>query len=325
MDYTEKIDYSSLSCYLTCPRKFLFKYIMNLSPTVKNLNLTFGSCWHYGLEKAYKEQQLNDSILSIIDVTDIAINSFNKLWDIEGKPTWKDQDTIFPKSPGRAADVYYEYFKRFWISDLKEKKIIAVEEPFTIAIDTDLPTYIGRIDLIFSCLKNTIEIYDHKSTKAVYAITQASYEHSYQTEGYLAAGSLFYDSLPSIIYNMALFQKSKIDFHRINIRKRKASIDQFFNDLIFYMKEIIQNIQIYKEKVKENNSGTLSRTDSINCFPRRQGTACTSFMRPCSYSLLCSARNNPLAWVNKPPQGYEHKEWDPEEHEINLKKKLGEV
>ena len=320
MDYTEKIDYSSLSTYMECPRKFLFQYIMHFRPGNKNLDLVFGSCWHYGLEQVYKSQMVTGNP-SVIDATEVAIESFQKLWALEGKEQWPDHDAIFPKSPGRASDMYYDYFKRFLNSDLDERRPIAVEEPFTIDLsqfDTRLPNYIGRIDLIWEELNGNISIVDHKTAKAMYPISLTAYEVSFQTDGYITAGSLFYDKLPQMVYNIAICQKSKIDFHRYYITKRLAAVNQFLQDLRYYCSRIIRDL----EQLEQDKLTATKRNHHISSFPRCPGSACTTFMRPCQYKEICMIRNNPLLWLDKAPQGFTVNEWDPDKHEEQMKEKL---
>jgi hypothetical protein len=206
MNYREKIDYSSLSTYMGCPRKFLFQYLLNLRPAGKSIHLVFGSCWHYGLEESYLAiQQDTEKKLKPIDLTIKSVQAFNKLWKLDGAPYWKDEDVIFPKSPGHAANMYKNYWDRFLKLD-RDKKVIAVEAPFAIDLSLykkGLPNYIGRIDLILGD-GSGIEILDHKTAKAVYKITQPSFEMSFQTDGYLTAGRLYYDKIPSITYRVAL-------------------------------------------------------------------------------------------------------------------------
>ena len=322
MDYRKKIDYSSLSTYLDCPRKFLFQYIMHFRGPSKNIHLIFGSCWHYGLEVAYKTMMTDK--LSVIDATDLSIESFNKLWKIEGSETFPDEDIIFPKSPGHAANMYHAYWKRYLELDLKDKKIIAVESPFTIDLNSfapGLPNYIGRIDLVFEESNGSLEIVDHKTAKVLYPTALTGYEMSYQTDGYITAGHLFYDRLPKMTYNISLCQKHGIYFHRYFINKRKMQIEQFIQDIIFYTKEIIHNLNLLEKDIEV----VSSRHDHIKSFPRRPGNACTTFMSPCRYFDICKLRNNPLDWIIKPPQGFSINEWDPEKHEEEIKNKLKEI
>ena len=319
MDYTEKIDYSSLSTYMDCPRKFLFQYQMNLRPAGKSIHLVFGSCWHYGLESTYNLLKENAN-LSVMDCTINSIKAFNKLWDLDGAPHWKDEDLIFPKSPGHAANMYKPYWERFLKIDTTKRKVVAVEAPFAISLDnygTNLPRYIGRIDLILSDGEG-IEIIDHKTAKAIYKITPQQFEMSFQTDGYLTAGRLFYDKVPKITYRVALCQKSKIDFQPITINKRSAAIDHFLSNLIHYVSRIQNDIKL----LEEDKINCTDRTNILTSFPRCPGNACTTFMTACSYFDLCRMRNNPLAWADKAPQGYSYDNWDPDLHDAKMRQRL---
>jgi len=324
MNYREEIDYSSLSTYMECPRKFLFQYVMNLRGAGKSIHLVFGSCWHYGLEKAYLALKDN-SELSSIDLMDISIKAFNALWELDGAPHWKDEDIIFPKSPGHAANMYEAYWKRHITMDTSnERKIIAVEAPFTIDLTSyqpNFPNYIGRIDLILSTPNDGIEIIDHKTAKAIYKVSPQIFESSFQTDGYLTAGKLFYDKIPSITYRIALCQKQKIDFHLITVNKRSSSINHFLVNLTQYISDILNDLDWLEEDRKE----CTNRTDILKSFKRCPGNACTTFFTPCAYYNLCRLRNNPLAWFDKAPQGYTYNEWNPDKHEESIKQKLFDI
>lgn len=316
MDYREKIDYSSLSCYMDCPRKFLFKYLLHFRGD-KNINLVFGSCYHYGLEMVYRELKENRN-LSVLDATNISKDAFMKLWAIEGEPHFKDHDRIFPKSPGHAINMYHAFWTRYLKLDLNDKAVLGVETPFAIDLGPNMPAYIGRLDLAWEKVNKSIEIVDHKTAKALYPISLTSYEVSYQTDGYLAAGSMFYDRIPSMTYNIHLCQKSKIDFHRYHINKRRANIDQFLFDLVLTIKDLLHNLNLFSYDLTH----CTDRNDCIKSFRRNPGSACTTFMRSCSYKDICMIRNNPLLWYNAPPQGFEVNEWDPDTHEAEIEKKL---
>ncbi|HKL47958.1 MAG TPA: PD-(D/E)XK nuclease family protein [Candidatus Izemoplasmatales bacterium] len=323
MDYNEKIDYSSISTYMSCPREFLFQYIMHLRPAGQSIHLVFGSCYHYGLESTYNILK-DDPNISVMDATKNSINAFNSLWKLDGEPFWKDEDLIFPKSPGHAANMYKKYWERFLKLDTNQRKIIAVEAPFALDLNIHgstkaLPRYIGRMDLVLSDGNNGIEVIDHKTAKAIYKTSTQSYESSFQTDGYLTAGRIFYDKIPSITYRISLCQKSKIDFIPITINKRAASIEHFLSNLVHYITEIQKNLTLFEEDKVE----CTQRNDILKSFPRKPGYSCTSFSTTCAYYDLCRIRNNPLLWLDHAPQGFHFSEWDPdkinEETQIRLK------
>jgi len=302
---------------------------MHLRPAGTSIHLVFGSCWHYGLEESYnllkqaKSFESSKDILRPMDLTINSIKAFNKLWSLDGAPHWKDEDLIFPKSPGHAANMYKMYWERFMELDSAKRSVLAVEAPFAIDLShygSNLPRYIGRIDLILSDGEG-IEILDHKTAKAIYKITPQTFENSFQTDGYLTAGRLFYDKIPKITYRVALCQKSKIDFQPITISKRSSAIDHFLHDLVYYLKKIQEDIQL----LEEDKVTCKDRTDLLQSFHRCYGAACTSFMSACPYFDICKLRNNPLDWFNKAPQGFHYQQWDPDIVSEETKKRLNEA
>lgn len=317
MNYNERIDYSSLNTYLECPRKFFFQYVLHFRSSRPSIHLVFGSCWHYGLEEAYRE--INRGYChSASDLRDVSIKAFDKLWSLEGEPHF-DPDLVYPKAPGRAADMYDKYWKKYLNED-SEKKIIGVEVPFTInlgLINDTLPDYIGRMDLVFEYKDGSIEIVDHKTASSINAVTPVSFQASMQTDGYLVAGHMFFDKIPSMTYSVALCQKTKIAFERFTFQKRMSALDRFLLDIAAHAEAIQEDLMLF-DLEKE----FTDRLHVMRCFRRKAGYACTQFFSACPYFDLCQNRNNPSTWAEHTPQGYSVNEWDPATHEAQLKAKL---
>ena len=316
MNYREKIDFSSLSEYLSCPFKFLLNYILHLRPTTPNIDFVFGACWHYGLEIVYKYLMEGNKSLSPIQATALAVTAFNKLWSISGKQL--NVEACYPKNPGHAADMYYEYFKKYLAMD-REVEIIGVEIPFTVLLKEDFPVYIGRLDLV--TLENDIlNITDHKTSKYDTSIIFAGLDSSLQSDGYLTAGNIYFEKIPRITYNLAICQKSKMAFHRHIVMKRKAAIDRFIGDIQYHIENILLAIETY-----ESECHITDRNYNPKSFKRSHGYTCTAYFRKCEYFGLCHLRNNPFSWGERAPQGYTHYEWDPTVHEQEMRSKLKEV
>lgn len=321
MDYCKEIDYSSLSTYLSCPRKFFFQYIMHLRPAgPPSLDLIFGSCWHLGLEKAYtaiRDHQLTDPKA----LAAISSEWFNKLWHLEAEGHF-DPDIAFPKSPTRATDMYYNYWQQFAQTD-SSCQIIAIEEPFTIDLGESYPNYIGRLDM--ALLRNDdLEIYEHKTSKYANQITFAGYNNSLQCEGYLTAGHLYFDKLPRIIYNLALCQKTKIEHFRHTVTKKLTKIDRFIFEVQEHTQQIMYQLAVL-ENFRHHNYAISDKEVIMPCFPRHPGLACTEYFRLCSFYDLCMMRNNPNTWSLEPPSGYVYYEWNPRTHEQQTKERLDET
>jgi len=310
MDYNKAIDFSSLDCFLSCNRKFLFQYILNLRLNLPNIDLVFGSCWHYGKEVVYLDIK-DEKELTIMSATKKSITAFNLLWSLTAQHF--NPDTCFPKNPGHAADMYHAYWKKYLKADSK-KEIIGVEIPFSITLKPNFPSYIGRLDLAILD-KGILEIIDHKTSKYDSTIIFAGFDSTLQSDGYLTAGNIYFDKIPRITYSLDVVQKSKIVFHRYTLMKTKSAIDRFIEDLIHHIEIIQHNIEIYN-----NECHNHERNYNPKSFKRTGGYACTMYFRKCAYFDLCHMRNNPFAWKDKPPQGYVTYEWDPKEHEKEMKR-----
>lgn len=319
MDYKRQIDYSSLSCYSDCPRKFLFQYIMNFRSTSPNIDLTFGSMWHFGLEQGYKAWQKNPEITPS-ELTQISIAAANLFWKVDGEPNFPDPDAIFPKSPGHAASMYQEYWHLYYDIDATYD-IIGVETPFTLQIhpDKEHPIYVGLIDLVLK-KEDRLKIIDHKTGKAVYPITLAGYEASFQTDGYLTIGKLYFDKLPTMTYNLALAQKSKIAFERFDIFKRDQSTERFLQELSSQHDSILIDLTVY-----ENEKDNTNKLYIPKAFERSPGYACTQYFRKCAYFDLCMQRNNPYLWAEDPPQGFKIEEWNPDDRDQKIRKAIQQI
>lgn len=331
MNYKEKIDYSSLSCYLECPRKFFFQYMLHLKSNRPSIHLVFGGAWHYGLECSYNHIKTNQESESPVKLTakelrDISIAGFDAFWALEGLELF-DPDIIYPKSPARAYDMYNKYWKDFLLDDT-EVKIIGVEEPFLIDLslfdqetdDDGLPCFVGRLDLVTERPDSTVEIIDHKTASMITKSTSDGFYSSMQTDGYLLAGHIYFDANPTVTYSLAVFQKSKMAFSRLSFSKRKSAIDRYIADLTTHVRAILKDIEAYTEFSKLSESA--SKHTIMAPFTRKTGYACTLYFSRCPYYDLCNARSNPATFAGTPPQGYEVNEWDPIKHEEKLKEQL---
>lgn len=317
MDYRIEIDYSSLELYMSCPRRFFFRYILHLETTGANIDLIFGSCWHLGLECAYKVLGTGQH-LTIEDETEIAFKGFGALWTVDGKPHF-GWDETFPKSPSRARQMYYEYFKR-WLSEDAAMTVVAVEKPFTISASANLPTLRGRMDRVLSSDTGTIYAFESKTSKYATPTVFLGYECSMQTEIYLTAVSVYFDMIPVIVYDQALCQKSKMDFTRYEISRSASALDRFLDDYKHYCSQLLRDLDELSSF--QESSLATDRRAVMPCFHRKPGYACTMYFRACPYWDLCKPRNNPLTYATRVPEGYHYREWHPADHAAHQREVL---
>lgn len=311
MNYREELDYSSLSETLLCPRRFYFRHIRHLvKDSGSNIDLLFGLCAHAGQESSFKllKAQPETPIIKLIQASEQGILA---CWDKKGGEAFNGIDT-FPKSKSRAIDLCAEFWIRNF-SELLAWEIIGTEVSFAIPLGQGLPTYIGRMDAVLRhrIKKQLLQINEYKTTKSASDIWFAGFENNIQTEGYLTAGKLFYDLVPTVKVYGLVTQKTKIDLVSYPITRTDHSTDRTLDDLRTLALDILVQLQIleaFREQSEAQNPHAI-----MPCFRRRPGMSCTAWMRRCPYMDLCMCRNNPDSWI-EPPQGYVISEWNPRDH-----------
>lgn len=310
MDVTKAIDYTCLSTYLTCPRKFYFRHVLNLSPdSGGNVDLIFGLAWHEAMAAGYA--LLATSTPTPKDLTIESSKAFMRCWEKEDGSQF-NYDSIFPKNPAHAVDMLMEYWTRFAQIDATYQHL-GSEIPFTIVLGNGLPNYIGRVDHLMQH-KTTLQkiILEHKTAKYLNDIWLLGFEMSFQCLGYLTWLKITEDTIPMIWVNGALCQKSKIDFHRHQIRRADIECDRFLYDITRHIKALLYELAMLEEIRNDLGEDLLtSKTFIFDLFPRNTVLACTSYFRPCPYMDLCNSFPNPERFRIRPPLGYKTEVWNP--------------
>lgn len=310
MDVRKEIDYTALSSYLQCPRKFYWRQVRNLVPeTMTSHHLIFGLAWHAGLEHGYKAGFADSGPLEqrVKTATDAALEAFKRSWaDHNGNEL--DPVNIFPKNEGRGLEMLIEYFSRF-SSDFTTFKLMGAESSFMIPLGEGLPSYIGRRDLDLTD-KLGVVTFEHKTMSTANEATLAGFDMSLQVEGYLTSAKLYYDQVSYVVINGAICQKTKFDFLRYRISRKDEAINRFLMELYTHVKRLLDELSRYDQWKATINPESVDAADPMPMFLRNPGDSCVKYFRKCEYFDLCMARNNPEAFV-KTPLGYKEDVWDP--------------
>ena len=307
MDVRKEIDYTALSSYLQCPRKFYWRQVRNLKlDGMTSHHLIFGLAWHAGLEHGYKAGFAETGSLKqkVEAATNAALAAFKKTW-FANRGNELDQVNIFPKNEGRGLEMLIEYFKRFSM-DFTEFKLMGAESSFTIPLGEGMPSYIGRRDLDLID-KNGVVTFEHKTMSTATEATLAGFDMSLQVEGYLTSAKLYYDQTSYVVINGAICQKSKFDFTRYHISRKESAINRFLLELYSHVRRLLNELAEYDEWKAGAN---VDPTAPMPVFLRNPGDSCVKYFRRCEYFDLCMARNNPEAFV-KTPLGFIEDVWDP--------------
>lgn len=329
MDFTKEIDYTTLSSYIACPRKFFFRHVLNLKKDEgTSIDLHFGKAFHTGLEAAYlmiqgyQERGENPAgDLTEAVLADLAYKAFMEEWD--SIPHGFDPDLVAPKSPAYAADCFLGYMKTYRM-EMMRNRVLGVELSFSVPIMENF-NYIGRMDLVDEdAASKTVRVVEHKTTKYDNLVWQESWRSNFQVEGYLAAGYAQTGEMPMVIVNGAKLNKTKISYPRVPIQKSAAAIERFLAEVAAYIVRLNQEYEELMSQLEGPHKALLlaDPTALLTLFPRNcySGGPCTMFFRTCEYMDYCQMRNNPMTWYNNPPSGYVIDEWDPRDPDGRLKK-----
>ena len=170
---------SSINTYLTCPRKWKFRYIDKLSgPT--GSNLIFGRAYHAAIEIVLKEKMdKGNELLMPWDDTRFVFheNLNNELDETDGEIKYNKGET--PESMHALGETMI----KVWYEEIAPTlKPVAIEEKFVVSLGDDFPyELLGYIDLI----EEGDIIVDHKTSKKRWAESKPGKE--LQADVYLLA------------------------------------------------------------------------------------------------------------------------------------------
>lgn len=300
-------DNSMLDAFRTCPRKFYFRHRRHWALTRANIHLGFGSAWHAGLDILWHEAKSERTDNALVE---LAMTEFQQCWDAEGLPMDDGSlMTYYPKTPGRAREMYQWYLMKYRKDFLQELTVIAIEEPFVVPLsveDTEL-YYMGRWDKVYS-LRDRIYIMDHKTTKSDKSMWADSFSPNNQIDGYLFAGHATYgSSFWGVMIDGALVQKGSkgidgmppgIGFPRIPIQRALGHLDSWRWETIYSINMVKYNDELLGE----------TSAEYLQCFPKNTNS-CHAY-GGCIYRDLCKFVVNPHTLV-EPPDGFEISTWSP--------------
>lgn len=199
------IDHSRRSCASSCLRKFYWRYIRSLVPTMGSNALRYGSTWHAFLDGFYssiKENGWADPHASF----QAAFADGKETWETESK------DQSFYEDDYRTFDnctkAFLEY-NNYYQGDKGMLEVIDIEKAFSI----EFPEFIfdGKLDLQVE-LNGVNWLMEHKTTSQ-YISTQAErMNRAAQTIGYWNACRILGIQMEGILIN----------FHQLTSRKLKS-------------------------------------------------------------------------------------------------------
>lgn len=294
------VSHSLLKEWLTCRRKYLFNYLMRLTPLRMAVPLWIGNWFHRGIEKFYQHKDPDRFIPKILTKMERSVRKMGFL-------TPEDEESM---ARGIAMvegmlTVYVEYYHK----DLKRWDIVEPELRFEVPIGTNVK-YVGIIDLVIRH-KNKLRIMESKTAGRIDKNYVDRLPIDTQITGYaIGAGYALKQPVQKIIYNItkkselrgrkgestsALAKRIVEDyrarpefyFHREELYRDKSTQQEFKSEI----SEMVRQIERAHAFVKN------SSFDDLRGIFHKNTNSCVMPGRICEYLVLCTQglKSGPLS------------------------------
>lgn len=243
--------HSKLTTYQQCPQKYKFRYVDEIPPPVRSIELHLGDTVHRALEKLYA-----DALLGKLHSSDEILVFYQEKWD-EG---YSPQMRIVRS--GTTARTYLElgrqmllaYHKRFY--PFNESTTLELEEKFSFPL-SDGHDIRGIIDRLARAEDGSLEIHDYKTSRRFPSPSQVG------------------SDMQLALYELALRQRWP-DAQRISLIWHYLTFDQAVT-----IAKTIRQLEMVKQKTLD----LIARIEATTSFP----TQVTPLCDWCEYKELCPA------------------------------------
>lgn len=303
-------DSTKLQEYLTCRRKFFFRYRLSQkgwTPSRESLDLVHGDAIHKGMQQMYLAFAKNGDYQSGYED---AIAAYIKRY-IERYPDEEEWFYNSPKNPIGAKECFLQYPAEYKTDNFR---LIGTEIYGAIPI-SESRTIITKLDLIVET-NDGIVIVDHKTSKnSLSEIMKTQHEVSFQFASYNLAGLSYVTSkgypksaFKGVLVNHIAFKETQkrgleVEFDRFYVTKTEEQLEKH----ICLVDSLISEIEANDEKA-------LSCKDTeepLDCFIQNT-KACTDYYRRCEFFDYCHYVTNPLSLMDGGvPAQFALNEWDP--------------
>ena len=291
------LDSSKLTTYMDCPRQYFYNYVLGWRSDAPNNHLVFGTAMHEAMEH-----------LLLFGYNDTTVfEAFDKFLAVYRQDFPDTSDYLYaPKTPEQALVGLSEYCDRYR-SDLADFKPLYTEIAGTVPINSDQRLHF-RLDSICQDKQNgNIFSLEHKTGSRISRFWTDQWQMAVAVGTYTHVMNCLYD--PSKVWgvkiNGVFFQKNKIEFLRVPVRKTLDHMKQWLWNVAWWADQIRWQFDLLDK---------CSADDQVlTAFPQQPGS-CTKYFG-CSYHDFCCSWPNPLQHCDEPPIGYKIEWWDPSAHE----------
>ena len=294
------IDSSKLSVFMDCPRRFFYEYLLGWRSEHKNNHLVFGHAWHKAMEhlllNGYSKEQIPE-----------AYALFEEDYRKHFAP---ETDELYePKTPFNAVQALIAYTRTF-ASDMYEFGTKHTEIGGRISLSDKYHLHF-RMDSVNELKNGTPMSLEHKTTGSASRQWADQWALSLQVGTYTHVLHCMFPDAESVLVtiNGTVFQKTKIDFKRVNCHKRLPHMQVWLNNTVSWVEQVRNEYECLA-RCRDDDSVMLA-------FPMNTGS-CTKYFG-CPYHVYCCAWANPLQRCEDPPTGMIIEHWNPMDEEVKLK------
>ena len=243
--------HSKLTTYQQCQQKYKFRYVDEIPPPVRSIELHLGDTVHQALEKLYA-----DALLGKLQSTDEILAFYQETWDEGFSPLMRIVRS------GTNARTYLElgrqmllaYHKRFY--PFNESTTLELEEKFSFPL-SDGHEIRGIIDRLARAEDGSLEIHDYKTSRRFPGPSQVG------------------SDMQLALYELALRQRWP-DAQRITLIWHYLTFDQAIT-----IAKTLRQLEMVKQKTLD----LISRIEATTSF----ATQVTPLCDWCEYKEMCPA------------------------------------
>ena len=276
MKIIDKLDNSMMSEFASCPRKFYYRYALNLTSKDGSslFKPEFGSALHSALEQHYSGNGL-----------DKAKEAFTRHW-----MPYEGHDVKGIRCLVKGLKIIEEYVKTFPFSDEHFEVVSIKDVELAGAIDMGNFLFLYRADLLVRDKNNgAYKVLDHKTTAYKGFLTP---KPNQQLCGYAyALGEQTGQKIETAILNILHFTKLQINFMREEI--------SFPSDYI--QEEWVKDVRLWAENIKNSCR--------IDHFPKNT-SMCTAY-GGCQFIHLCKHKMGSPTHSTLLSSLYKEHKWEP--------------
>jgi hypothetical protein len=311
----EIFDATKLQDFMTCPRKYFYRYILGWRPDTPNIHLEFGSAWHLAMEHLLREGK---GPKALIEACNLFCDHYDQHFDAA-------QDLLnAPKNKDNALRALAQYCD-FYYHDPHVTSVIDTEVAGTVPLGTD--TLHFKIDAIVRT-QYGYAVLDHKTASRFSSLWDAEWTMKMQVHIYTHVLYMLFppqDVFGFIVNGVSLTNPPRIkkdgtpyvgdrdnEFRRVVVRRTPAHMNVWFTNTSRLLKSL--------RKEHELLSRAKPSDDALDAFPLNT-ESCTRY-GVCPYHQLCSVDGwaNPLRRCSTTPLGFKQEFWNPKDSEAKARK-----